>query len=667
MLEPMRQWALCHLFRELEGCREQVPDLDQWFAEKRANEGGVFFPYLVESPGKITRYYTLSADPDDPEVAVLEGAELGSLDASPSAVLPFSKPSGPNSAQLGPVIKRSHSKDKGAMPGETILNRTLAAFDEIAASGKPWSAYFREVADVWRRPTLCFQGKTEPADGRPALHRAVEAIPETNDTVFLAHASPDGRLPGRRPEYVEYLLKVLAETKYATKSAPPIEDGLCALCGAHGTTFSSACTGAGINVGNLDRAGAFPGVQKTNSHLGYSLCVDCADLLYVFHYYVEPSLLAPVAGERALVLPHLHFASDRLTRAVQYYADYVESIQRGRVQTSIADRKLPRLLAEEKTVATVDIIWATFGNKMEGIHGQVLEILPTRFRELDEFNNRVFRRNTVAVGPERWVEEVDFNLNLSFLRPLFRRPGGKAAQGANASSRLRELKRAVAAAIYRRDPFPAERFEEELLTTARWYLLQIIQDNAGDFGLINEGYSESKDSTWLTLAGWVRHLAVCRHYLKELNVMKKDASMTEFEPTNEKLKELFEQSTGIDSDEKAFAFVLGLLLGRAMFIQSMKGVSVAANALTWLKRLNLTGADLPELHNKIRGKLLQYQSDPDTAKYFPKAVFETIEDVARLGNAVGDEPKLNKTSTCYFLLLGQALSTRVFKKETAQD
>lgn len=663
MLEAMRQWGLCHLFSELDGrCDDHPHNLEKWYKAKRADEAGAFFPYLVESAGKITKFYTLSADTDGKDAAILESADLESLSKSSSAVLPFSKPSGPNAAQLGSVLKRAYDKNKGPMPGTKILGRTLDAFREISETNKPWSGFFREVLDVWERPKVRFAGKMLDADGN-ALHQAIAAVPETQDTVFFAYKRPDGTLPGDVPEYAQYLQEVLAETKYATKSAMPTDHGVCPLCGDSAKLFPAACSGAGINICNMDRAGAFPGVNKANSHLGYALCLDCADLLYVFHFYVERSLLAPVAGKHALVLPHLHSETRSLRRTVKFYKDYIESLCQGQARTDIEERRLPQMLGDARVVGTIDIIWADFGNKMENIRGQILEILPTRFRDLDKFNNG-FDAKKPVVAPNYWNEELfRFDLNLSFLKTLFSRPGGKSAQKANDSARLMEVKRGMAAAIYRGDPFPDNRAWDELLLTAQWYLRQIVEGKADEHGLLYEGYSEKKKTKWMTMAGWIKHLAVCLHYLDLLKIKTRETNMRTFEPETEKLRPLFEDATGIDSNEKAFAFMLGLLLGRVMFIQSMKGISVAANALTWLKRLNLSGADMPEVLNKTRGKLLQYESDSDTAKFLNKTVYGAMADISRLGTMIGDSPSLNKRSTCYFILLGQALSTQVFKKE----
>lgn len=108
----------------------------------------------------------------------------------------------------------------------------------------------------------------------------------------------------------------------------------------------------------------------------------------------------------------------------------------------------------------------------------------------------------------------------------------------------------------------------------------------------------------------------------------------------EELKSFFSVDSGIDTDEKAYAFVIGILFGRVIQIQGAKGVNVGANALTWLKRLTLTGKDLPGLYINIREKLLAYDAEK------VKTVRLLIKEIGRLGTNLGDNIKLSKPSCC---------------------
>ena len=131
---PCRIWHFIIYGRSL--VKKHIPPEDLWGWFKQKKNSGIFFPFLVESPGKIENFYTLSPDPDDDTVAILEGGNIASLGKGAATRLPFNKPSGPNSPQIGPVIKRSYSKQAGAGPKIVILNRTMAKFKDLSESDR---------------------------------------------------------------------------------------------------------------------------------------------------------------------------------------------------------------------------------------------------------------------------------------------------------------------------------------------------------------------------------------------------------------------------------------------------------------------------------------------------------------------------------------------------
>ena len=134
-----------------------------------------------------------------------------------------------------------------------------------------------------------------------------------------------------------------------------------------------------------------------------------------------------------------------------------------------------------------------------------------------------------------------------------------------------------------------------------------------------------------------------------------------YEPKMEKLKPYFGPESGINSQQKAYAFLLGVLYGKVLQVQGARGVNVGANALTWLKRLTLKGRDLPELYIKIRGKLLAYETEKSSG------VRELINEIGRLGVQLGDNIDLEETATNYYLLLGQSLTTTILPKKEEKE
>jgi len=659
MLEAMREMALDFLQDKLGGSADESPEAT--YKRIRATRPERLFPFLVESIEKEEdskdkpRYYTLSPAEDDPTIAVLEVYELRASDA---AKLPFNQSSGPNSPALGPVVKRT-AKKGGELnsPKEVIQDRTLAYFKQVGEAAFPWSPYFAKVWDCWNRPVLRSQGGTISEPDRTAYSLALDRIPEKK-TVLFAFKDSAGRLPGEVPEYVNYLSQQLAEAKYLPDTA--LKKGMtCPLCGdAPVDVFPNALRGAGINLANVNRDGAFPGVNASSAWKSYALCIACADLLYVYCKYVAGTYLTRVAGESALAIPSLNvtnFSRDRLITRLRDFVAYSKSNVINR------ERQLLKVLGDQRSVNNITLLWAEFGNRIDDIRGVVTDVLPSRLNELS-LRNADFNRVKMPIFPEIALEGFEYDLSLSMLRPLFHRPGGKKAQSRNDSRRLFDLRRDIADAIYHAHPLPWERFWAEIHETARWHWDAACESEKCPYGLLYEGWSSKKNEGFLTVAGWVRQLARFLHYCHTIGGYSMTETAPPYRPGCELLHPYFGPESGIDSSAKAFAFILGLLYGKLLQIQAARGVNVRANALTWLRRLTLAGKDLPELYIKVREKMLAYgkvEANPDIRKLN----VELAELVAKSRQFL----KLGEIDTCFFLLLGQSLAAKVLPSKTEED
>ncbi len=301
MLEAMRHLALQFLHDKMSGGLNETPET--FYNRIRSSEPERLFPFLVEDidlegrgEGKA-RYYTLRPSDDDLQIAILEAIELKESDIRK---LPFNQPSGAQSAALGPVIKRTAPTGKKPRgPSPKIQHTTLKAFKEIGEVGESWSAYFASVHECWVRPKLEFESNCIDAP-KGAYAAAIEAI-EEKGTVLLAYKGVDGKLPGEMEIYRAYLQKVLALSKYTTRLATIRNEQTCPLCGiGHVDVYPNALRGAGINLANLDRAGAFAGLDRDSAWKRFALCLACADLLYVFWNHVAGNFTTRIAGEKSL-------------------------------------------------------------------------------------------------------------------------------------------------------------------------------------------------------------------------------------------------------------------------------------------------------------------------------------------------------------------------------
>ncbi|MGH3087119.1 MAG: TM1802 family CRISPR-associated protein [Rubrobacteraceae bacterium] len=658
MLEAMSQLALDFLREELPDDAGDTSEPWGWYLEVREERSELLFPFLVEAArdSMAPNHYLLKADPENPDTAVLEQREFRR--GEDEAKLPFVQSTGSQSPALGPIIKRSFSKQKGGGPSGKILDSTLKEFREIGEGNESWSPYFAGAAEVASRPRMRFQNQTFEEGSSSALEMAVKHIPE-NRTCYLSIPDNDGNLPGEIEEYKAYLTDILASEKYSTGKIAPITDGVCALSGDRGVVYPNGLSGSGLNLSNVDRPGVFPGIDDQGAWKKFPLSAAGADLLYIFSFHIRDRFIAQVAGERALLIPYTTLDPEKRLKFMKRTRDrYVPQTSGESVVRQ--EKKLQSLADEEGVVTSITILWADFGQKLENVRGIVTDVLPSRLRAVSGVAG--------VVDPDEnypFPEHPCFHLDVGFnqLGALLRRPGGKRTEKANSGARLSDLRRDIAANSYHGREIPLERFREEVREISEAYLIEALE--RGSYGLVNEGVSR-KGEPYLTMAGWARHLCKFIYFLRRLEVYPRMDDWR-YKSHNERLTEFFQDPdgrTGIDSPEKAYAFLLGALFGKLIQVQGSRGVNVGSNALTWLRRLTLTGKDLPELYVRIREKLLTYGTESSSN------VRDVIEELGHLGRSLGMDIKLNQTETGYFLLLGQSLSRTVMpareKEEVAE-
>ena len=122
MLDAMSQIALDHLRNQLSGDAQGEHDPWEWYLRLREEHPQSLFPYLIE-PARASmspNYYAMRADPNDPDVAILEQRELREGD---ELRLPFVPSTGSQSGALGPVIKRTYNRQTGAVLRAKLTRR----------------------------------------------------------------------------------------------------------------------------------------------------------------------------------------------------------------------------------------------------------------------------------------------------------------------------------------------------------------------------------------------------------------------------------------------------------------------------------------------------------------------------------------------------------------
>lgn len=302
MIKAIYQLALDYLyFNHRHDNEPETPG--EWYSFIREKDISRIFPFLVEaSRGSMANnFYILFPAPHDKATAILEKIEFSEEHL---LKLPFVQSTGSQSAALGPVIKRTYSGNNGG-PSKKILRTTIEAFKRKSKEGNPWSEYFNYVTDVLTRPKIQFLGITHiGSEDEPAIMQAVNLIPEKN-TAFLTVMDENGKLPGERDDYKQYLMGVLAKEKYSTAKFIPIENGVDAITGKKGVVYPNALNGAGININNMDRMGVFSMLEPSNAWKKFALSEESADLLYLFSFHIRDQFIGRVAGERALIIPDI--------------------------------------------------------------------------------------------------------------------------------------------------------------------------------------------------------------------------------------------------------------------------------------------------------------------------------------------------------------------------
>lgn len=644
MLEAMRHLSLLYLQQEFDLRTETSLN------HIRETHGSGLSSLLVEGSEKIKRAYILR--PKDSSTVQLSLVELTGKDIKR---LPFNKPSGSQSPAIGPVIKRTFA-DKKIGPTKKIQETTLKYFIELSKDTEnTWGNYFAEIVDVLSSERLVFEDKTiavgKDGEFSSILEAAISILPE-KETVFLAVADKDGNWPGDRKEYGEYLSYVLAEEKYLTGETPIEKNQTCPLCGQTETNlYPNAVKGAGLNLYNVDREGAFDQLRKSLAWKSYSLCLDCADLLYIFKNHLMNHFITQIAGKKCLVLPDLlAIDSQEQQDFVHKFREYLTNFSQQTITSNEFD--LLGLLKEQQSNFTIQIIFAKFGQNLDDITGVISEILPSRLATLSKINESMNNWEHVF-APTNKFEFLNFDLNLNFFYPLFQRPGGKRVDSLNDSVRLFDIKRVLASCIYREEKLSRDNLNvlwKEFIETARCYLVSTSS---------SQSLLEESDK-YLSLAGWIHHLARFFRYLSELEVYVVEQKQI-FQPEMEALKPYFTADSGINSLEKAFAFLLGVLFGKLVQVQSARGVNIQSNSLNWLKKLNLNGKDLPELYIKVREKILAYETSNSPE------VRLLEQDLAKVAIKLGNDIKLNNVDACYFLLLGQSVSRSILPSKAAKE
>jgi len=392
MIRAMQTLALDYLFEKLGDKNNPPENLEEWYQEVRKDHLERLFPFLVESGENIEKIYILEKDGEGDTIRLVPE----DMTQEKAKWLPFMRPSGSQGAQVGPVIKRSYSKTKGPGPSSKILETTMKQFVEITRGDRPWSPYFSEIIRLLNCSQLKLPDNSvinwKEGGYESLLVATVDRIGQQKQTVFLAIKDNNGKLPGQRSEYLTYLMvEKLAGTRYVTADTPAKDNQTCPSCGMSGVTiFPNALKGAGVNLSNVDRIGAFPGVDKAQAWKRYPLCNACADLLYIYKFHVlkkdskkRNPFITSIAGDNAVVIP---FTTVDYKVRQSIWRKVKDFVRAASSDVEEDEASLLDILKDEKGILNLTFLWATIGQNITDVTGMITNVPPTRLVQLSKVN-----------------------------------------------------------------------------------------------------------------------------------------------------------------------------------------------------------------------------------------------------------------------------------------
>jgi CRISPR-associated protein Csh1 len=126
-----------------------------------------------------------------------------------------------------------------------------------------------------------------------------------------------------------------------------------------------------------------------------------------------------------------------------------------------------------------------------------------------------------------------------------------------------------------------------------------------------------------------------------------------YSPRSEALKPFFGLQSRIDSREKAFAFILGVLIGALLHCRSHHDSKNESRLFPLSQLLSITGEDLKPLYYKVMGEL---DDVPENARAKVKGMWK---EARHLLASFSCQIELDEVTTTYFILYGISVSASI--------
>ncbi|MCE8428830.1 MAG: hypothetical protein J5U19_10610 [Candidatus Methanoperedens sp.] len=423
----------------------------------------------------------------------------------------------------------------------------------------------------------------------------------------------------------------------------------CSLCNKEGDLFSNVLSrdGVGINIANVDKPGFFPGVETENAGKAFPICAPCAEALYVAKFHVFKELIQNISGHQALIIPHL-VESEDTKEGLEIIAS-LKLLKRDVRGAKDTERIIIKELSENKSIATVTFIFGEVaGQSVQNIRKVIPSVLPSRLSQISKTIDNINEINDNYTDEHPWKSKYPpLNGTLKILKNVLGNPkysDRKSTGGRKpfTSSTVDTLD--IISAIFLKRKYPLNDLLSEFSSKLSYDFLGALSN-------------DDKNMPIYSIQDNVRNMVYLLSFLEKLEVIKMnpgDNFVSKYLEGHKGLKPLNDffstESKGLDTKEKQYAFLVGLLFGKLVNVQQARGVS--ANALKWLKGLQLSQQDLMDIFVKTRSKLDDYSTPKSAWSDEMKGVSEAI---AALGVDIS-KWDISRKEIPYYLCLGQSLS-----------
>jgi CRISPR-associated Csh1 family protein len=470
----------------------------------------------------------------------------------------------------------------------------------------------------------------------------------------------NGKYNSKIKELLDFALINKPKTIFQTDKAKSFSlPGIkCILCDFEGELYPNVLSGAGINIANVDKPVFFPDVSIENSSKAFPICASCAEALYAAKFHVfggSSKLRQNIAGYQTLIIPHL-IESNNIEDGLEIVKSSLELLKKNLVGAERTEKDIIIDLSENKGIATVTFLMGDVaGQSIENIRKVIPDVIPSRLSKIGKAIDETNAVNDKYSVSHPWKLDLPpLNGNLRIIQdalgmPKYRKPP-KGKRNPYKASYVNSLD--VLNAIFLKSAYPLKDLLAEFSSKLSYDFLGASKDEEKVYSIRNN----------------VAKMIYLLLFLEKLDVISMNSTnnfVNKYLKNYEGLRPLSDflsnEAKGLDTREKEYAFLLGLLLGKLVSIQLAKQIS--ANALKWLNGLQLSQNDLMEIFVKTSRKLDDY-STPNSA--WSREMRGVAEAIGALGSDI-DKWDIDRKEIAYYLCLGQSLSGYYLPSKGKED